>query len=75
MSYKSVDEFAEALGFFERPGRHRILAEVYRRALATPAGSSVRQSPNAGSDTSPQAAPIRMLATRDIVLREAGGHG
>ena len=71
VSYKSVDEFAEALGYFERPGRHRILAEVYRRALVTPADSSVRQSPNAGSDPSPQAAPICMLATRDIVLHEA----
>ena len=71
VSYKSVDEFAEALGYFERPGRHRILAEVYRRALVTAAGSSVRQSPNVGSDTSSQGAPIRMLATRDIVLHEA----
>ena len=71
VSYKSVEEFAEALGYFERPGRHRILAEVYRRTLVTPAGSSVRQSPNVGSDTSSQGAPIRMLATRDIVLHEA----
>ena len=35
-SYKTVKEFTEALGYFERPGRRNILSEVHQRALSTP---------------------------------------
>lgn len=35
-AYKSVKEFTEALGYFERPGRRNILSEVYQRALDAP---------------------------------------
>ncbi len=72
VSYKSVDEFAEALGYFERPGRTRILAEVYRRALEV-------RHPERGAEPSlppstatlPESSPIQMLQTQDIVTHEA----
>lgn len=35
-SYKNVGEFADALKYFERPGRRNMIGEVYARALETP---------------------------------------
>ena len=46
-SYKLVREFAEALRYFERPGRRNILSEVYQRGLDTPmpqAGEAVDET-------------------------------
>ena len=70
VSYKSVDEFSEALGYFERPGRRRILSDVYSRALDV--RSERWTEPHAGADTVPASsdAPTRMLPTRDIVSQE-----
>ena len=70
VSYKSVDEFSEALGYFERPGRRRILSDVYSRALDV--RSERWSEPHAGADTVPASsdAPTRMLPTRDIVSQE-----
>ena len=39
-SYKSVGEFAEALKYFERPGRLNLLAEVHARARQAPAATA-----------------------------------
>ena len=35
-AYKSVNDFKDALKYFECPGRRNILSEVYQRALDTP---------------------------------------
>lgn len=70
ISYKSVDEFTEALGYFERPGRSRILAEVYRRALETRPAGSTDPPVDPAQAPPPRDAPIRMLPTRDIVTHE-----
>ena len=36
-SYTSVEEFSEALKYFERPGRQNVIADIYARATPPPA--------------------------------------
>lgn len=35
-SYKNISQFAEALKYFERPGRRNMIGQVHARALETP---------------------------------------
>jgi hypothetical protein len=42
--YASVNAFAEALAYYERPGRTELIRAVHERALATPPAETQRQS-------------------------------
>ena len=43
-AYKSIDEFAEALKYFERPGRRNILSAIHHRALEAPVSAPSDES-------------------------------
>ena len=71
VSYQSVAEFTEALGYFERPGRQSILSEVYRRAVESPAPAYQTDERGRMLEVSsePSGGPVRTISIRDIRVR------
>ena len=70
-SYRSVAEFSEALGYFERPGRQSILSGVYRRAVESPPPTDQTDDRGRmpGVDRQPSIGPVRIIPMQDIRVR------